>query len=80
MNIDTIKEQVINHIGDDAVIKYYLGRNRTEEYVATIKKTYNHIFIVEIKDKQASFIKSFSYSDIINKTIHIDYKKLHFKN
>ena len=79
MNIDIVKEQIINHIGEDAIIKCDLGRNRIEEYDATIKKTYNHIFLVEIKNKQNKFVKSFSYSDIITKTIHIDYKELHFK-
>jgi uncharacterized protein Veg len=79
MNIDIIKEQLIDHIGEDAIIKCNLGRNRMEEYTATIKKTYNHIFLVEVKDRQTKYIKSFSYSDIITKTIHIDYKKLHFK-
>ena len=73
MNINTVKEQIENHIGDEAKIKCNLGRNKIAEYDATIKKIYNHIFLVEVKDKANCFIKSFSYSDIITKTVKIDY-------
>lgn len=73
MNIDIVKEQIENHIGDEAKIKCNLGRNKIAEYDVTIKKIYNHIFLVEVKDKVNNFIKSFSYSDVITKTVKIDY-------
>ena len=73
MNIDTIKEELLDHIGDEAIIKCNLGRNKIAEYNVTIKKTYDYIFLVEVKDKSNSFVKSFSYSDVITKTINIDY-------
>ena len=78
MTIDKVKEVLKNHIGDEAIIKCNLGRNKVAEYDVTIKQIYNHIFLVEVKDKMNNFIKSFSYSDIITKTIKIDYKKIAF--
>ncbi len=70
MNIQVIKDELNNHIGDDVTIRYNLGRNKYESYNARIKELYNYIFLVETINKE---IKSFSYSDIITKTIKIDY-------
>ena len=68
--IEKIKEDLNNHIGSIARIKYNLGRNKFEEYDATIKELYKHVFIVKLKNDE---LKSFSYSDIITKTIKIHY-------
>ena len=66
-----IIEKLNYHLGKDVIIKYNLGRNKYERYKVKIKELYNNIFLVELKkDKQ---IKSFSYNDIITKTIKIDY-------
>lgn len=73
MNIDIVKEELNNHIGKDVTIKYNLGRNKYENYNVRIKELYNYIFLVETLDEINSEIKSFSYSDIITKTIKIDY-------
>lgn len=68
--IEKIKEDLNNHIGSIARIKYNLGRNKFEEYDVTIKELYKHVFIVKLKNDE---LKSFSYSDIITKTIKIHY-------
>lgn len=73
MTIEKIKEQLTNHIGDSAVIKCNMGRNKYEKYDVVIKELYSHIFLVEVENKTQKFIKSFSYSDVITKTIKIDY-------
>ena len=73
MNIDIVKEELNNHIGQKVTIKYNLGRNKYESYNVRIKELYNYIFLVEMLDNDNSKIKSFSYSDIITKTIKIDY-------
>lgn len=70
MTIDKIKEELNNHIGDKITIKYNLGRNKVEKYNVIIKELYNHVFLVELENTN---VKSFSYSDIITKTIKIDY-------
>lgn len=80
MTIEQIKSDLKEHIGEKAFIKYSLGRNKYESYHVTIKELYDYIFLVELKKNR---IKSFSYADVITKTIKIDYwrnshKKLAF--
>ena len=70
MNITVIKDNIKKHIGADILIKCNLGRNKYENYNVKIIKVYNNVFIVEGKNKD---IKSFSYNDIIMKTIKIDF-------
>ena len=70
MTIEKIKKELNNHLGKKITIKCNLGRNKTEKYDVILKELYNHIFLVELKNEN---IKSFSYSDIITKTIKIDY-------
>lgn len=72
MTIDKVKNVLHNHIGDEVEIKYNLGRNKYEKYRVVIKELYNYVFIVETSD-DISQIKSFSYSDVINKTIRISF-------
>lgn len=73
MKIENIKDELNSHIGDRAIIKCNMGRNKIESYNVIIKKLYNRIFIVEVNYNNNYQLKSFSYSDIINKTIKIDY-------
>ena len=68
MNPNLVKEKLHSHIGKEVVIKYNLGRNKYEKYNVTIKKLYRNIFLVEVNDQNKE-IKSFTYSDIITKTI-----------
>jgi len=71
MTIQNIRSEMQEHIGKKVNIHYDLGRNKSEELNAIIKDLYNYIFIVELPNKE---IRSFSYSDIITKTIKIDFK------
>ena len=73
MTIDEVKRQLHQHIGSKATIKYNLGRNKYEKYHVTIKELYNYIFLVELDNSENKEVKSFSYSDVITKTIKIDY-------
>lgn len=72
MTLQEIKNKVSENIGNDVVIRYNLGRNKVEKYNVKIKETYKNVFIVENNDKRSE-IKSFSYTDVITKTIKIDY-------
>lgn len=71
MNKTDIKNSLSDYIGCDVTIKYNLGRNKYESYRVKIKELYNNIFLVELNDK--SLVKSFSYNDVITKTIKIEY-------
>ena len=72
MNPNLVKEKLNSHIGKEAIIKYSLGRNKYEKYKVVIKELYKNIFLVEVKDENKD-IKSFTYSDVITKTIKIDF-------
>lgn len=67
LTIEDVKTKLRKHVGDKVTINYNLGRNKYEEYEAIIKELYNYVFIVESNDE----IKSFSYTDVITKTIKI---------
>lgn len=69
MTIYEIKKDLKKHIGKEVHIKYNLGRNKYENYKVKIKELYDYIFLVE----NNLGVKSFSYSDIVTKTIKIDY-------
>lgn len=73
MTIQEIKTKVHNNIGNNVTIKYNIGRNRIEKYDVKIKETYKNIFIVESKKQNNIEIKSFTYTDIMTKTIKIEY-------
>lgn len=73
MTIDKIKKELNNHIGEAVTIKYNLGRNKYEKYDVVIKELFNHVFLVELNRNNISEVKSFSYFDVITKTIKIDY-------
>ncbi len=70
MTLQEIKTKVNENIGNNVTIKYNMGRNKIEKYNVKIKETYKNIFIVETNKTE---IKSFTYTDIMTKTIKIDY-------
>lgn len=72
MTITKVKAELNNHIGDVVKLNYNLGRNKYETYEVIIKELYNNIFLVQLTG-QTDIVKSFTYSDIITKTIKIDY-------
>ena len=72
MTIQEIKNKVNDNVGNNVTIRYNMGRNRIEKYKVRIKETYKNIFIVESTDSEYN-LKSFSYADIMTKTIKIDY-------
>ena len=73
MTLQEIKNKVNNNIGNNVTIKYNLGRNKLNKYNVKIKEAYKNIFIVESKKQNNIEIKSFTYTDIMTKTIKIDY-------
>ena len=71
MFISKIKEDLKKHIGCDALIKYNLGRNKYESYEVKIDKTYEHVFLVKLKDRDE--VKTFTYTDVMIKMVKIIY-------
>ena len=73
MNTNLIREELTQHIGKKAVIRYNLGRNKYEKYHVIIKELYRNIFLVELNETDTKELKSFSYSDVITQTIKITF-------
>ena len=73
MKLDEIKTKLNNYVGKSVLIKYNLGRNKYEEYELKIKELYNNVFLVELENNINKEIKSFSYNDVITKTIKINF-------
>ena len=71
MNIETVKENLNYLKGKSITIKYNLGRNKYENYSVVIKDLYDYIFTVELNNENYIETKSFSYADVISKTIKI---------
>ena len=72
MTLQEIKTKVNENIGNNVTIKYNMGRNKIEKYNVKIKETYKNIFIVETNKTE---IKSFTYTDIMTKTIKLFFTK-----
>lgn len=74
MTIFSVKRELFNHVGDIIKVKYSLGRNKYEEYEAILKEIYDYVFLVECETISGiNYTKSFTYTDILTRTIVIDY-------
>mgnify|MGYP004469237889 CR=1 FL=1 len=71
-NLKQIKLLLEHYRNKPLTITYNLGRNKSETFIATIENIYNYLFTVKTEN---NITKSFTYSDIITKTIKIYYKK-----
>ena len=68
MNIKYIKRYLSTRIGDKVVIIYYGSRNRKERYEGILWRIYSNIFTIKLSTGK---MKSFTYIDILTKTIQI---------
>lgn len=72
MTLQEIKSKLNDNVGNNVVIRYNLGRNKVEKYKVKIKETYRNVFVVELVSQEKQ-VKSFSYADVMTKTIKIEY-------
>ncbi len=68
MNIKLIRRYLASRIGSQVVIIYYGSRNRKERYEGIVWKIYGNIFTIR---QYNGDVKSFSYIDILTRTIKI---------
>ena len=68
MDIRNIKNYLNSKMGSNIVVVYYGSRNRKEIYRGILLKLYRNIFSIKLSSGE---VKSFSYSDILTKTIQI---------
>lgn len=74
MNINLIKEEIENNIGKRVSAKINMGRNKIENFEGVISASYPFLFTIELDSE----IKSFSYSDLLTKTLELHYKWFNF--
>ena len=67
MNINKIKNQIVNLKNKKLKIKVNIGRNKYEYYEGKIKDIYQNLFTIETNKG----LKSYTYSDVITKAIII---------
>ncbi len=65
MNIDIIKNKIKSMLNQKLKIKVFLGRNKYEYLEGYITKMHSNIFTITTNKG----IKTFSYTDILTKTV-----------
>jgi len=68
MNIKNIRNYLITKVGSNIVIIYYGSRNKKEIYRGILWKLYKNVFVIKLSNGE---VKSFSYIDILTKTVQI---------
>ena len=69
-DITNLKTDINEKIGQKIIVKGSLGRSRTFEKEATIEKTYPNIFVIKYEKENRSV--TYSYTDILTKTVEVD--------
>lgn len=70
--LTSIKEELENHVGEKIVLRDSGGRRKVFVKNGVIEKTYNSIFVIKLDDSNDRRI-SYSYSDVLTKTVQIVY-------
>jgi uncharacterized protein Veg len=70
MNGKFMRQKLTPYLGKQVEIHYNLGRNKSEKYSGKIIQLFPNIFIFE-EDNGSK--KCFSYSDILTKTVKLNF-------
>ena len=68
-DIDTIKTDIQEKIGQKIIVRGTLGRNKYYEKEAVIENTYPNLFIVKYKANERNVTSS--YTDVLTKTVEV---------
>ena len=71
-NIADIKNEIEKNVGRDENLKANVGIRKMYESTGTIEQVYPSIFVVRL-DNEAKGCITFSYSDVLTKTVTISY-------
>ena len=67
---EKIREKVLSHLGQHMRFRYNGARNQKEEFFGYIENVYSNVFTIHIEN-DTSTVKTFSYSDVLLKTLEI---------
>ena len=68
----TIKKDIENHVGERVTLKANGGRRKVLVNNGVIEKAYPSIFVIRL-ESDAQRTVTYSYSDILTKTVQIDF-------
>ena len=68
MNINSIRNYLFTKVGSNILVIYYGSRNKKEKFFGILYNVYKNIFIIKLPCGE---VKSFSYNDILTKTVQI---------
>ena len=69
-DIATLKTDINEKIGQKIIVKGSLGRSKSFSKEATIQKAYPNLFVIKFEENNRNV--SYSYTDILTKTIEVD--------
>lgn len=69
-DIANLKTDIGEMVGKKIIVKGSLGRSKTFEKEATIEKAYPNIFVVKYEENERN--ATYSYTDILTKTVQLD--------
>lgn len=67
---EKVKERIKADIGRKLKFKYNGARNQIEEFDGYIENAYSSVFTIKINNDN-TFLKTFSYSDVLTETLQI---------
>ena len=69
-DITNLKTDIDEKIGQKIIVKGSLGRSKTFEKEATIEKAYPNIFVIKYEEENRNV--TYSYTDILTRTVEVD--------
>ncbi len=71
--LEQIRENLNTFVGKSIRVKANRGRKRVFQIEGILEKTYPSVFVVCFKEKQAERRISYSYADLITKTVELSH-------
>jgi len=68
----SIKNEIDDHIGEKVTLRANNGRRKIIVSNGVLEKTYTSIFVVRLEDDIQRTV-TYSYSDVLTKTVQIDF-------
>ncbi|HAA89752.1 MAG: Uncharacterized protein XD63_0465 [Thermoanaerobacterales bacterium 50_218] len=66
-----IRQDLEAFVGTRVKLRSHKGRNKVVEREGILERTYPNIFVIKIDEKRAQRRVSFSYTDVLTKTVEL---------
>ena len=68
-DIDNLKTNMQEQIGQKILIKGTLGRSKVYEKVGTVQNVYSNLFVVKCEEEEGN--TSYNYTDVLTKSVEV---------